>query len=66
MLFNSTNYEVGCNKENVKGSYSNYLRVYNRVSSRFFDQPGHEKLKRSMINHHFIINTYHPTRHQNQ
>ena len=36
-----------------------------RVSSRFFDQPGHEILKRSIINHHLFINTYHHRRPQN-
>ena len=36
-----------------------------RVSSRFFDQPGHEILKRSIINRHLFINTYHPSRPQN-
>jgi len=36
-----------------------------RVISRFFDQPGHEMLNRSIINHHFSINTYHHTRPKN-
>ena len=36
-----------------------------RVSSRFFAQPGHEMLKRSIINHHLFINTYHHRRPQN-
>ena len=39
--------------------------AYIRVSSRFFDQPGHEILKRSIINHHLFINTYHHRRPQN-
>jgi len=36
-----------------------------RVSSRFFDQPGHEMLQRSIINHHLFNNTYHHRRPQN-
>ena len=39
--------------------------TYSRVSSRFFDQPGHEILKRSIINQHLFINAYHHRRPQN-
>ena len=44
---------------------SSSLKRHSRVSSRFFDQPGHEILKRSIINHHSFINTYHHMRTQN-
>ena len=33
--------------------------VKTRVGSRFFDQPGYEILKRSIINHHFFIKNDH-------
>ena len=33
-------------------------RVHNKFSSRFFDQPCHEVLDRSITNHNIFINTY--------
>ena len=41
-------------------------RVYTRVSSRFFDQPGHEMFNRSIINHNFSAYDYHYMRPQNR
>ena len=39
--------------------------AFMRVRARFFEQPGHEMLKRSILNLHFLINTHPHTRPKN-